>query len=389
MNVTLPMATDSSLTSLFLSFLKLGATAFGGPAMIPYIGRMAVEQKLWLDRRTFLDGVALCQTVPGATAMQVSAYVGLAARGLPGAAVSFVGFGLPAFLMMVVLSALYTRTHTLPLVVSVFQGLQAAIVAMVANATVSFGKASFERWHDIVLAGIAAGMFGWGINPILVILLSAVFGMALLKRQSVARVPGSVLKPNSSRTLISLLTVSAMGFALLFFANRSLFDLGALMFRIDLVAFGGGFASVPLMFHEIVKVRSWIDARTLLDGIALGQITPGPIVITATFIGYLLYGPVGAAVATIGVFLPSFLILVGVAPYFDRLRKAALFNNAIGGILCSFVGLLFTVTIRFALNVAWDIPRLLLGGAALAALLLRVEIIWVVLAATLVSALAL
>ncbi|MBI2359581.1 MAG: chromate efflux transporter [Deltaproteobacteria bacterium] len=357
--------------------------------MVPYIGKMAVEQKMWLDKGTFLSGVALCQTIPGATAMQVSAYVGLTARGLPGAAVSFVGFGFPAFLLMVVLSAVYTRTHTLPLVVSVFHGLQAAIVAMVANATVSFGKASLERWRDIILAGVAAGMFGWGINPVLVILLSGVLGIALFNRQSVAPMPAPVLKPHSPRTLFSLLIVSAIGFALLFFINRSLFDLGALMFRIDLFAFGGGFASVPLMFHEIVEVRSWMDARTLLDGIALGQITPGPIVITATFIGYLLYGPVGAAVATLGVFLPSFLILVGVAPYFDRLRKATLFNNAIGGILCSFIGLLFTVTIRFALNVAWDIPRLLVGGAALVALLLKVETVWVVSAATLISALAL
>jgi len=144
--------------------------------------------------------------------------------------------------------------------------------------------------------------------------------------------------------------------------NRSLYELAALMFRIDLFAFGGGFASVPLMFHEIVEVRGWLEPQKFLDGIALGQVTPGPIVITATFIGYLLHGPMGAAIATIGVFLPSFLILVGVAPFFDRLRRTNFFYVGTRGTLCSFVGLLLAVTIRFSLNVTWDIPRIFVGG---------------------------
>jgi chromate transporter len=176
---------------------------------------------------------------------------------------------------------------------------------------------------------------------------------------------------------------------LLFALNRPLFELAALMFRIDLFAFGGGFASVPLMFHEFVEVRGWLEPQKFLDGIALGQVTPGPIVITATFIGYLRHGPMGAAIATIGVFLPSFLILVGVAPFFDGLRRAAFFNAATRGILCSFVGLLLAVTIRFALNVTWDMPRILVGVAAFVALLLKVDIIWIVLLGTMISILLL
>jgi chromate transporter len=160
------------------------------------------------------------------------------------------------------------------------------------------------------------------------------------------------------------------------------------MSKIDLIAFGGGFASVPLMFHEIVEVRSWMDASTFLNGIVLGQFTPGPIVITATFVGYLVHGLLGALVATIAIFLPSFLILVGVAPWFDRLRTSPWFTRAIGGVLCSFVGLLFTVTVRFALNVHWDWPHLALGAAALTALVLKVDILWVVVAGTAISAFA-
>jgi chromate transporter len=160
------------------------------------------------------------------------------------------------------------------------------------------------------------------------------------------------------------------------------------MFKINLFAFGGGFAAVPLMLHEIVEVRHWIDNRTFMDGIVLGQITPGPIVITATFVGYLLDGLMGGIIATISTFLPSFIILVGISPYFDRLRTSPFFNKVIDGVLCSFVGLLLTVTIRFALNVHWDLPHLLLASAALGALFLKIDILWVVVAGAIISTIA-
>ena len=129
-----------SLIMLFGSFLRMGITAFGGPAMIAYIRKMAVVQKQWIDGESFQDGVALCQVIPGATVMQMAAYIGLKARGVPGAMVSYIGFGLPAFLLMMALSALYSITHALPAVVSEFNGLQAVIVAVVANAAVSFSE---------------------------------------------------------------------------------------------------------------------------------------------------------------------------------------------------------------------------------------------------------
>jgi chromate transporter len=126
--------------------------------MIAYIRKMAVEQKHWLDEDSFRYGVALCQTIPGATAMQTSAYVGLRARGVAGALASFAGFGLPAFIIMMALSALYVRTYSLPAVVSAFNGLQAIIVAIVANATVSFGRSYLKKWRDIIIAVAAASM---------------------------------------------------------------------------------------------------------------------------------------------------------------------------------------------------------------------------------------
>jgi chromate transporter len=374
-----------SLLYLFTSFLRLGATAFGGPAMVAYIRKMAVEKKHWLDEPSARDGVALCQTIPGATAMQMSAYVGLRARGVAGAAASFVGFGLPAFLFMMILSALYARTHTLPAVVSAFNGLQAIIIAIVAHATLSFGKASIKDWRNVFNGMIAAVLFGLKVNPILVIIVAALLGAILYNKQPLAPAENLPGKSSAPKSLFLLLLATGIGFGVLYFLDRKLFDLATLMFRIDLFAFGGGFASVPLMFYEVVQVRSWMDGPTLLNGIVLGQVTPGPIVMTSTFVGYLLKGPFGGLIATICVFLPSFMIVVGIVPYFDRLRRSPYFKKVITGILSSFVGLLLTVTIRFALDIPWDVPRILLSGAAFIALILKIDLLWVVLLGTMIS----
>jgi chromate transporter len=376
-----------SITQLFSSFLRLGITAFGGPSMVAYIRKLAVEKNPWLDAKAFNDGVALCQMIPGATAMQTAAYVGLKTRGVLGACASFIGFGLPAFLLMMTLAALYTYAHRLPIVVSAFSGLQAVIVAIIANATLSFGKFAVNDWKALAIAAIAALLFGLKVNPVLVILLAAAGGSALIspRQRQVSHPRTSVQTLPYTAPLLLILSCSAIWFFLLFLFNRTLFDLALLMFRIDLFAFGGGFASVPLMFHEVVEVRKWMDGQTFMNGIVLGQVTPGPIVITATFIGYLLGGPLGGVTATLGVFLPSFLMVLCVSPYFDRLRSSLGFDNVANGILCSFIGLLLTVTIRFALNVQWDVSHLLLASGSLIALLLNVDIHWVVMAGTGIS----
>jgi len=386
LNAAIHMPAYPSLTALFLSFLKLGATAFGGPAMVPYIGKMAVEHRRWLDKETFRDGVALCQTIPGATAMQVSAYVGFKVRGVTGAAVSFIGFGLPAFLLMVGLSAFYVRSQKLPSVVSVFNGLQTIVVAIVANATLSFGRTSLRSLRDGMIAVIAAVMFALKVSPILVILSAALSGLLFMGKNSTPELGDRPeTDSRSTKPLLIIASITAFCLAVLFFSQRKLFDLAIIMLRIDLFAFGGGFASVPLMLHEIVEVRSWMDDRTFLDGIALGQVTPGPIVITATFVGYMVDGIIGSVVATISVFLPSFLIVIGIVPTLGRLRRSVYFAGVFGAILCSFVGLLLSVTLRFASGIAWDIPRALLAIAGFIALLLRTEIVWLVVVGTVVS----
>ncbi len=317
--------------------------------------------------------------------MQTAAYVGFRTRGLAGAAASFIGFGFPAFVLMMTLSLLYARTHTLPVVVSAFQGLEAIIVAIVANATVLFGRTTLKEWRGTTIALVAAILFGFGVNPIAVILSASLMGLVLkLKPYARRSGNGSTIVRCQSGLLI-LLAIAGIGFIVLFLVRRRLFDLAALMSVVDLFAFGGGFASIPLMFHEIVEVRGWIDGPTFLNGIVLGQITPGPIVITSTFIGCIVHGPLGGFIATIGIFLPSFLMVIWTAPYFDKLLSSSYFTAATGGVLCSFVGLLFTVTFRFGLNVQWDKARTLLACSALVALLVKVDILWVVLAGAIIS----
>jgi chromate transporter len=291
---------------------------------------------------------------------------------------------------MMVFSALYASFHTLPVVVSAFNGLQAIIIAIVANATVSFGMPSLKTYKDVFITTVAAIAFSLGVNPIFVILLAALLGLGLYKTETLTGAKsGSAKRPYSILQIALILAVSAIGFLLLFLLDHQLFDLAAIMSWINIFAFGGGFSTIPLMYHEIVEVRSWMDNATLINGIALGQVTPGPVVITATFIGYIIRGPIGAIIATMAMFLPSFIILVVTAPYYDKLRGSPYFNKAIVGIICSFVGLLLSVTLRFALGVPWEPVRILLAAAAFLALLWKVDIFYVILIGTIIAILVL
>jgi len=380
-----------SLPVLFAAFLRLGLTAFGGPAMVAYIREMSVNRRAWLDRKTFQDGVVLAQSVPGATAMQMAAYTGLRIRGIIGAFAAFSGFALPSFAIMLALSAAYVQGRNLPSFIAIFTGLQVLVVAIVARATWSVGRELVHGLRVFLLASASAVLLWCGVSPFLVIAGAALVGMLIFRQKE--SVSSSALKNEAGRGSLKkyyfkiFLLVALLGavMVLLCLLDRNLFEFAALMLRIDLFAFGGGFASLPLMLHEIVNAQGWLDSNTFMDGIALGQVTPGPIVITTTFVGYLVYGLIGAAVGTIAIFTPSFLLVITLEPFFDRLKSSSWFQHATTGILASFVGLLLFVTVKFAIAVPWDALRLLLGLTALIALLRNVDIFYVVLIGGLVS----
>jgi chromate transporter len=350
--------------------------------MVPFIRKMTVDEKGWLDGAVFDDGIALCQAIPGATAMQVAAYAGLRIRGVAGALAAFTGFGLPAFFLMMALSALYVSASALPPVQALFLALQAIVVALVAYATVSFGRTSLRHSLHVLIAGVSAALFLAGVHPVLVIALAALLGIAVLPAPEKGPGAAATPPPRLERSFFILLAGAVIFFLVLFVLSPGLFVLATTMARVDLFAFGGGFASLPLMFHEVVEVNAWMDSPTFINGLALGQVTPGPIVITATFVGFLAYGFWGGVVATIAIFTPSFLFVIGTVPYYDRLRSSPLYANLFRGILFSFVGLLLSVTIKLALAVPWSWSSGIIAIGAFLALLLGTGILWVVLAGT-------
>lgn len=385
-----PRPVRPGVATLFIRFLRLGLTAFGGPAMVAYIREMAIKKEGWLTPEGFKQGVAICQAIPGATAMQVAAYVGLRAHGAWGAVAAYIGFGLPSFVLMLLLSALYQQTRDLAVVMSIFNGLQVVVMALVAHATFHFGRTTVRDWRDGLLGLAVAGYLFLGGNPILAIGAAAVLGCLLYRTGDTedAALPPQP-RPRSLAELLPallLLAALALGVALLFAVDRQLGALAMMMAKIDLFAFGGGYGSVPLMFNEVVVGKQWMTSQTFMDGIALGQVTPGPIVITATFVGFLQAGLPGALAATIGIFSPSLLLLIAAAPIFDRISHNHTFQWALRGVLVSFTGLLLSVCLRFGLAIAWDIPRVLIVTAALLALWRRIDILWIVLAGTLISA---
>jgi len=379
-----------SLPRVFWAFLRLGLTAFGGPAMVAYIEEMAVTRNEWLSKQSFKEGVAVAQTIPGATAMQSAAYVGLRLRGIVGAAAAYIGFGLPAFCLMVALSALYSVSHRSPISMSVFHGLQVIVVVIVAKAASTFGRTTAKGLWDCIIALATAGYLISGGNPVVAILAGAVVGFLVYKRTSPSGETGQYLDSSSlrstTRQALVVVLIGTVLLAVLLLTNRRLFDLAALMLRVDILAFGGGFASVPVMLHSVAEVNHWMSTRTFMDGIAMGQVTPGPIVITATFVGYHVAGILGAVVATVSVFFPSFVILVLIVPRFDRLKQNPRFQMVMRGILASFVGLLLSATVKFAIAVPWSSASVVIGCAALVALVLDVGVPWVVLPGAVLSA---
>ena len=374
---------NPSYFELFLSFFWIGLTGFGGLAMTAHIRRHIVDKRKWLDGNTFDSGLALCQVIPGAIVMQLAAYIGLKLKGVRGSVVSFIGFGVPAFLIMFILSVLYKESKNIAGVEMVLSGLRVVIVAIVANAAYIFGKRNFKNTYDWIIAIIAAGLFLIKLHPVLVLLIAASLGLLLTKKE--LEPTGKLAKARTFRFFLILLIVVTLLASILFFLNREYFTLATIMLRIDLFSFGGGLAAMPMMYHELVDLFGWFDKKTFMDGVILGQVTPGSIIIAATFFGYMHFGIVGSIIATVCVFTPSFMILMGIIPFFDKLRSYPQFNKVINGILCSFVGLLTVVTYHFTIDIHWNLISIIFTLIAFVLLVRKVDVIWVILGGVLMS----
>ena len=371
----------ASLIALFLSFIRLGLTAFGGPAMIPYLRKMAVTRCHWIDEDDFRVGLALCQAIPGATVMQLAGYIGFRARGIAGALSAFCGFGLPAFALITGLSAIYFRFHNLPALLAAFAGLKVIVLAILLSATIDFIGKYIHGLPDRFLALGAAIAFLGDMHPALVVLAAATLGIATFRKDVESKAVTSRARQDTHQrvALVGLTLLLPLAILFLWLYHQELYQLAIIMMGVDILAFGGGFAALPIMLHEVVVHMGWLTERVFLDGIALGQVTPGPIVLTAAFVGYGLWGVLGAFVGAVAIFTPSFLLLLWSIPFCDRLLGSRYFRRGLRASLATLAGLMAAVTGTLCLTVTWTVPAALLGAAAFAALRRNVDVLWVVL----------
>ena len=381
------------------TFLRIGATSYGGPAIVAQIRKTTVQEKRWLSEDEFRESLAFAQMLPGPIATQTAAHIGWRLHRGVGVLLAMLAYNSPAFLLMLGLSAAYFRYERVPLVHSAFRGLGAAVVGIVVQSILSMAQPALRNWRGLVIAGLAAWAFFGGANVLLVLIGAAACGVVAgfawpdssTEEESLGDARrGEPPGANSGLTVLTVCAV-ALAYAAAIVASRaispSLPALGLSMTKINLVAFGGGYTAVAFMFQEAVHnaAHAWLTPKEFIDGLALGQITPGPVIITATFIGYKVGGVLGAAFATVCIFLPSSLLLTVIAPHFARFRHLPAVRSAVGGLLAAFIAMLLHVLAQVAKSAFVGPFDVGLTIAAVAALRLRVDVIWVVLGATVLA----
>jgi chromate transporter len=380
----------TSLRFLFIRVLKLGATAYGGPAMIGQIKETAVNRYGWVKEGEFMRGVALCQLIPGATMVQIVTYIGYRVRGIWGALTAAVAFVLPAFIVLLALSAIYFKYHSLWFIQALFKGLGAIVVAIILNACITFGRSVLKDWKVIVISVLSFFAFFLQWNFVLIFVLAAVVGFVLrpkIPQTKAAASGGPSLDVKKKEYLIIALLAAVICLALIvsYVVDPKITDLSLNLSKIGALAFGGGFTAIPLIQYEMVDRFHWLSTKEFLDGIALGQVTPGPILITATFVGYKVSKVLGATMATLGVFFPSFFILVLLIPYHDRLKGVEKVRMMEQGVLGSFIGMLALVLYNFGKTSLVDLPSILMASGAFLAIYKKISLPYILVAGGMLS----
>ena len=381
----------TSLLFIFTRVFKVGATAYGGPGMIAQIKEAAVKRYGWVTEEMFMRGVALCQLVPGATMVQIVTYIGYRVRGIPGALTAAVAFVLPAFIALLALSALYFRFHSLWFIQALFKGLGAIVLAIILNACTTFGRNVLTDWKTVAIALLSFVAFFFRWNLMLIFVLAAVAGLLLrLKHAPAGPAPsgGNRLEGAKGKEHLFVAGVAAVVCLLLilsYFVDQRIAALSLNLAKIGAVAFGGMFTGIPLMQYELVDRLGLLSTKEFIDGIALGQVTPGPILITATFVGYKVANFLGAAMATLGMFAPSFFILVLLIPYHDRLQGVEKVKMMEQGVLSAFIGMLAVVLYNLGRASLIDIPSILMALGAFLALYKKIGLPYILLAGGILS----
>jgi chromate transporter len=318
------------MAKFLLYFLRLGSLGFGGPiALAGHMQRDLVERRRWISKQDYLEGLALAQLAPGPLAAQLAIYLGWIRARVLGDTLVSIAFIAPSFVMVVLLSAFYVRYGGLPWMQGLFYGIGAAVIAIIARSAVKLVKMTLGRDRLLWAAfAVSAVITGWTQSEIVwVFLLCGVVTM-LVRTPFRFRAEALVLAPppwllaglDGPAAVPVLLTV------LWFFTTA-----GA-------VVFGSGLAIVPFLHGGVVNDFHWLDERQFLDAVAVAMITPGPVVITVGFIGYLVAGLAGAVVAAVGVFLPCYLFVVIPAPYYRRWARIPQIKSFVGGVTAAATG---------------------------------------------------
>jgi chromate transporter len=328
----LPVASDPSgnrqpaTGNLVLYFLRLGTTGFGGPiALAGAMQHDLVEERGWITREEYLRGLALAQLAPGPLAAQLAIYIGWVRGGVGGATLVGLAFVLPSFLIVLVLSWLYLRFHGLPWMQAAFYGVGAAVIAIIARSAVKLVRMTLKR--DVVLWAIAATVAvvtAFTEREIVwLFLASGVLALVFRSRYAPAALaigPWLVAGARGTATPATLAKI------FVYFAEAGAF------------VFGSGLAIVPFLYGGVVEQYHWLTQQEFVDAVAVAMITPGPVVITVAFIGYLVGGPLGATVAAVAVFLPCYLFVIITAPYYERYAGRKGIADFVDGVTAAATG---------------------------------------------------
>ncbi len=351
-------------------FLRLGCTAFGGPAAhVALMEREAVVRRRWLTREAFLDQLGATNLIPGPSSTQMAMGIGWRRAGWPGLLVGGCCFILPAALLTLALAWAYVRFGRLPQARGVLYGLKPVVLAVVVQALWNLGRTAF-RTPTLLTFGLLALVAGTvGLHPLAVLLGTGVLavGLALARRPGTAA--GAAL-PLALGGALGPAAAPAVGLASLFL----------LFLKLGAVLFGSGYVLLAFLQADLVDRLHWLTQGQLLDAVAAGQITPGPLFTTATFIGYLLKGVPGAALATLGIFLPSFLMVAGLGLVVPRLRRSPAAARFLDGVNAAALALMAVVTWTLGRAALVDLWTVLLGLGSVALLVrYRLNATWLVL----------
>jgi chromate transporter len=356
-----PGVLPCSMRELLLYFLRLGTFGFGGPiALAGYMQRDLVERRRWISRQDYVEGLALAQLAPGPLAAQLAIYLGWVRARIAGATLVSLAFIAPSLLMVLAISALYVNYGGLPWMQGAFYGIGAAVIAIIARSAVKLVRLTLERDRLLwTVFAVSAAVTGYTEKEILWIFLAGGVLVMLVRTPFKAGAPGAMLAALPHWVLGGL--GGPAGAPLIWKLFWFFAEAGA-------VVFGSGLAIVPFLHGGVVNDLRWLDERQFLDAVAVAMITPGPVVITVAFIGYLVAGLTGALVAAIGVFLPCYLFVIIPAPYYRRWAKVAQIKSFVDGVTAAATGAIAGATWVLGRRAIVDAPTALIFLLTLLAL---------------------